>query len=189
VNIACLLLAAGESARFGGCKQLAQIDGVPMLQRSLKTLQPLFAERLYCVLGARSEQLLPLANSYAEVIEHPDWARGMGSSIAAGMHALQAAGEYDGVLIALADQIGLATQDYARLLQALDGERIVAAEYAGRHAVPAIFPRSLFTELATLDGDSGGRNLLRQHAGSLIGVPMPAAQWDVDTPSDLQRTQ
>ena len=35
-RLAVLIMAAGESRRFGSCKLLADIDGKPMLQRSME---------------------------------------------------------------------------------------------------------------------------------------------------------
>ena len=62
---------------------------------------------------------------------------------------------------------------------------IAAALYSGTVGVPAIFPRSLFPELAQLRGDAGARVLLRRNAARVVRVPMPSAAIDVDTPEDL----
>jgi molybdenum cofactor cytidylyltransferase len=51
--------------------------------------------------------------------------------------------------------------------------------------VPAIFPRTMFRELAQLRGDVGARALLRRNADRVVRVPMPSAAVDVDTPEDL----
>ena len=127
MRIAGLLLAAGGGTRFGGRKQLAAIDGRPLLRRSLETLAPVFGADLYAVLGAFRDEIRPLAADLARVIENAHWRQGLGSSIAVGVEAIRSRERYDGILIALADQVALQSDDYARLLQHFDGIRPAAA--------------------------------------------------------------
>jgi molybdenum cofactor cytidylyltransferase len=51
--------------------------------------------------------------------------------------------------------------------------------------VPAIFPRSCFTELSQLRGDRGAQMLLKRHTDRVTRVPMMSAATDIDTPEDL----
>ena len=64
-------------------------------------------------------------------------------------------------------------------------DHIVAALYDDTIGVPAIFPADLFRELAELTGDRGARVLLSRYPERVIGVPMPSAAQDIDTPGDL----
>jgi len=187
MRIACLLLAAGSSSRFGGCKQLAPIDGKPLLVHSLERLAPLFDDSLFTVLGAAREQIRPHAARLSRVIEHRRWRDGIGSSIARGVAAIEAQLECDAILIALADQPRLGSDDYRRLVEHFDGERIVAAGYCGRAGVPAIFPAERFAMLKRLDGDRGARILLDELRDDIVSVPMPAAADDIDTLEDLRQ--
>ena len=88
-----------------------------------------------------------------------------------------------GVLIALADQYRLTTEDYTGLVERFSGERIVAAEYAGSAGVPAIFPCDRYPLLEQLRGERGAKPILQQLATELVTVPMPAAEHDIDTPA------
>jgi molybdenum cofactor cytidylyltransferase len=80
----------------------------------------------------------------------------------------------------------------ARLLQQLaeawyGGARLAAPLVEGElRGAPALFDRSLWPELYQVEGDMGGRGVLRAHAGQVHTIPAPAA-WlrDVDTPEDL----
>ncbi len=184
MKVACLLMAAGAGSRFGGRKQLAEIAGAPMIQHTLTRLLPIFGGDLYAVIGAYREEVRPLVSPYARVIEHPGWDQGLGSSIALGVRQIRPS-NYDGVLIALADQVSISTKDYAALLAQFDGTAIVAAQYAKKFAVPALFPACCFDDLSRLQGDKGARQLLQAPRLPLIGVPMPQAQEDIDRASDL----
>ena len=189
MRLACLLLAAGGGVRFGGPKQLAPVAGKALLRHGLDALTPLFGEDLYVVLGARWEKVEPLVAPPARVIVNPRWRDGLGSSISHGLRAVRARGEYRGLLIALADQVRLGQRDFAGLIERFDGERIVAARYAGAPGVPAIFPAALFDRLQRLDGDSGARAMLREMAEELVTVPLPQAEHDIDTPDDIGRAR
>jgi molybdenum cofactor cytidylyltransferase len=50
-----------------------------------------------------------------------------------------------------------------------------------------VFPVDLFDELAQLQGDRGARTLLSRHPGRVVGVSMPSAALDIDTPADIPR--
>ncbi len=186
MRIAGLLLAAGGGSRFGDCKQLAIIDGRPMVRRCLERLAPAVGEDLYIVIGSQRDRIRPVVADLARVIEFPDWRRGLGASIAHGIETVAAGDCYDGILIALADQPYIATAQYRQLLTRFDGERAVAAFYADSYGVPAIFPRSMFAGLRKLEGDRGAKALLKAVPDVIAGVEMTAAARDVDYPRDLE---
>ena len=186
-NLHVILLAAGSSTRFGSPKQLADIAGRPMLARALDTVTQL--ERRHAVtvvLGANVERLEPLVRAAsAHVAFNPDHASGLASSIRVGL--AQAPVDARGALIVLADQVAVTADDLRRLVALWEQQpdRIVAAQYADTTGVPAIFPVDLFREMAELQGDRGARELLARHPDRVIGVPMPSAAQDIDTPADL----
>jgi xanthine/CO dehydrogenase XdhC/CoxF family maturation factor/CTP:molybdopterin cytidylyltransferase MocA len=181
-----MLLAAGSSSRFGSPKQLADIAGRPMLARVLETMSQL--ERRHAVtvvLGANAERLEPLVHAAsAHVAFNPDHASGLASSIRVGL--AQAPVDARGALIALADQVAVTADDLRQLIARWEQQpdRIVAAQYADTTGVPAIFPVDLFQELAELQGDRGARAVLARYPERVIGVPMPSAAQDIDTPAD-----
>jgi molybdenum cofactor cytidylyltransferase len=186
-NLHVMLLAAGSSSRFGSPKQLADIAGRPMLARVLDTMSQLERRHaLTVVLGANAEQLEPLVRAAsAQVALNPDHASGLASSIRVGL--AQAPVDARGALIALADQVAVTADDLRQLVARWEQQpdHIVAAQYADTTGVPAIFPVDLFRELAELQGDRGARAVLARHPERVIGVPMPSAAQDIDTPADL----
>lgn len=184
-----VLLAAGSSTRFGSPKQLAAVGGRPMLLRVLDALLELEGrDAITVVLGANADRLEPLVRHVSvNVVFNPDYAQGMAGSIRAGLAAAPAASR--GVLIALADQVAVTSDDLRQLVTCWQQQpdRIVAAQYTATTGAPAIFPSELFGELAALQGDRGARALLSLHADRVVAVPMPSAALDVDTPADLAR--
>ena len=185
MRLACLVLAAGEGARFGGPKQLALLRGRPVLRHVLDELVPLFGADLYVVLGAYCEDVAGCIDGVCRVIRHPGWRQGLGSSIAAGVRGLPGEHGYQGVMLVLGDQVMIKRGGYYSLIERFDGSRIVASRYAGRRGVPAIFPSGMFGALARLNGEFGARELLRGDVHEIVSVPLADASRDIDTPADL----
>lgn len=181
-----LLLAAGASTRFGSPKQLVRVAGRPLLHAAVTRAAEVTGNALIVVLGAGASELAPLLrHSPGSVVINQEWREGLASSIRAGVARLPPT--CDGVLLLLADQAAVTTDDLKRLAGTWrkQPQCIAAALYAGITGVPAVFPRSLFRELAELRGDVGARALLRRNADRVVRVPMPGAALDIDTPEDL----
>jgi molybdenum cofactor cytidylyltransferase len=185
-HIHVVVLAAGASTRFGSAKQLVRINGRPLMLSAVSRAVELAGHSVTVVLGAHAAELTPLLrHSPASVAINREWSEGIASSIRAGLaHAPDTA---DGVLIALADQAAVTTDDLRRLagIWRRDPASIATAQYAGGVGVPAIFPRWCFRELGELRGDRGAQLLLHRHVDRLARVHMPSAELDIDRPEDL----
>lgn len=185
-HIHVVVLAAGASTRFGSAKQLVRVNGRPLMLSVVSRAVELAGHSVTVVLGANAGELAPLLrHSPASVAVNRDWQEGIASSIREGLsHAPATA---DGVLIALADQAAVTTEDFRRLagIWRRDPASIATAQYAGAVGVPAIFPRWCFRELNELRGDRGAQVLLQRHVDRLVRLPMPGAELDIDRPEDL----
>ncbi|WP_245829946.1 nucleotidyltransferase family protein [Thalassospira alkalitolerans] len=187
MKIAGLILAAGESTRFGGRKQLAKIDGKPMLGHAIDQLSPIFGDDLFVVLGAFRDEITSIIGDQAKIIANDNWQFGMGSSIACGIAGICANGTYDGVMIALGDQVGLQGRDYKKLISAFNGSHIIASRYNEMNGVPAAFPATCFPELAMLGSHRGAQQLLNSGSHDISAIAMPNAALDIDTRDDLKQ--
>jgi len=179
--IEVLILAAGAASRFGSAKQLISHHGKPLLQHSIDKANEVCPGRVSVVLGANHQQI-ETQISDVKVILNNHWQQGLGASIAAGVANIDP--QSDGLLILLADQIALTTEDLKLLLKAFDGSNTVSAYYAGRRGVPALFPRSLYADLKLLSGDSGAKVVLQRGDINLVEIDLPQASMDIDTPDD-----
>ncbi len=188
-----LILAAGSASRFGSCKLLADWQGQPLISASINAANVLKPEKMIIVGGVFYSQLkespliaAQLNSGSVELLEFCDWQLGMGHSLAFGVSQLP---NNNPVLILLGDQPLISTQDLQNLYSAWSAEptKIACASFANTLGVPAIFPARLKTELLTCTGDRGAKLLLTRHANELIKVPMPSAEYDIDTPTDFER--
>ena len=183
-----VILAAGASSRMGQAKQLLEVEGELLLHRIIRIGQEAGFSPLIVVTGARQETIAPhLEGLPVQQAHNPDWATGMGSSVAVGLGA--ALGLSPG---APAAGFVLTDQPYvsAALLRGmkarlLDTEAVgIAATYQQTLGVPAIFRAVLYPELRQLNGQKGAKPLLQKYADELIAYPFPQGHIDLDTPAD-----
>jgi molybdenum cofactor cytidylyltransferase len=186
LTVGGLVLAAGASSRFdGGPKQLASLDGRPLLEHVLIAMAAAPLDRVVVVLGAHADAVserVPLHG--AEAVVCADWAAGLAASLQAGVAALD---DCEAVAVALGDQPRISSQAVARVVsQRGRDELAVRATYGGVPGHPVLLERTLLSRVDSLRGESGARDLLhgvpiREVACDGLGSPD-----DVDTPAELQ---
>ena len=188
-----VLLAAGESRRYGGIKQLADIDGEPMVRRAALAALACNAP-VIVVVGAHGDLVsAALADLPLLVVNHPSWSDGMGSSLAAGVRAAQQSfPRSSGVLVCVADQPLMTAQWLVTLLHRHQSapSLIFAVEHQGIAGPPVLFPRDCFDTLMHWSGTRGASALLEREAFRVERLVAPDGDgMDVDTPEDLQRAR
>lgn len=187
-KIFAVVLAAGSASRFGSTKQLAEFDGVPLVQRALDVAAEVCGDNTVLVLGhdwkAVADACAPLAGF---IVINDEYANGLGSSIARAMQSVRDV--TDAVIVLLADQALVSGEHLQALCAAWSGanDEIVATAYADTFGVPALFARGCFKDLADLQGDAGARQLMTDRRFRLKKIVFEPAAVDVDTPDDLKR--
>jgi molybdenum cofactor cytidylyltransferase len=189
-NVAALVLAAGQSARMGGAnKLLAEVDGVPMVLRTVNAALASKAASVTVVLGHEAEKIEALlAGRRIDIVRNPRFAQGMSTSLRAGLAALPA--EAEAAVVLLADMPRVSAVHVDRLIDAFEAKRpaIVVPQRDGRRGNPILWPREFFAQMQAVAGDQGARGLLEAHAPRVRTVDMDddAIHADVDTPADLK---
>ncbi|WP_185982746.1 NTP transferase domain-containing protein [Aureimonas mangrovi] len=187
--VAALVLAAGRSSRMGAAnKLLATFDGVPLIRRSVETALASRAASVTVVVGHRADEMrAALEGLRVEVIDNPDYAEGLSTSLVAGFRA----SEGDGVLVMLADQPALTPAHLDAMIEAFApaGEgSIVLATDDGRRRNPVLLSRSFAESVETLTGDVGARGIVAANGELVREVEIgAAASLDVDTPEAMAR--
>jgi CTP:molybdopterin cytidylyltransferase MocA len=174
---------------MGAAKQLLQLEGKPLIARSVDAVLGSRARPVVVVLGADSEKIqAALGDRPVVAVFNPDWPSGLASSIRAGLAALLAADPgLDAALLAPCDQPGLSSEAIARLTAfQRDTGRIAAARYSGRNGAPAVFGRGHFAALQALSGDEGARKLINGDPEIVAALDLPEFAFDLDTPADCQ---
>jgi len=183
MSIAGLVLAAGESRRLGRPKALVEVGGETLLARAVRVLREGGCADVLVVSGDT-----PLVVPGARMLDNPDWATGMGSSLRVGLTAIERA---DAVVIMVVDTPGIGPDVVRRLRRAhRDGATVVVATYAGQQRNPVLLARRHWAEVLELAvGDLGARAFLTAHPELVRQVECGdiADPADIDTPDDLVR--
>ena len=198
-NVFAIVPAAGRSRRMGRCKQLLEIDGVPMLLGIVQQLIASHVSGIAIVIRPEIEEGLrtrPLADRRLHVVFAYNQAAGaeMIDSVRIGIQTWQqrdSSAASDGLLVCPADHPGITAADFNACIAAFQSEphRIIIASRNGRRGHPIIFPASLAAAVQSPACDNGLNALPRDHAELVREVPCdsPAVLTDLDTPDDLPR--
>lgn len=190
-QVAAIIIAAGSSSRLGQPKQLLVLKGETLLQRAIRVAKEAGASPVVVVLGAHREQIeSQVDHSAVRIVHNLRWEEGMGTSIRAGLHALEEqAPNAAGVLLMVCDQPAVTSEHLIRMLDAFRQHpaATIASVYASRRGVPAIFPQQAFVDLLALRGDRGARGLLLGRDRTVTEIPLEGGEMDIDRPEDLAR--
>jgi len=187
--VAAIVLAAGESRRFGQPKQLLSVGDKTMLQHVVDIALDSPLDQVIVVLGCRAAEIgESIAGRPVQVVVNQEWKLGLSSSVQAGLSAVKP--EVDAAVFVLADQPGVTTEVMAKLVERYRETcaAIVIPTHQSRRGNPVLFDHSLFAELMEVKGDQGGRQLIAEHRDELeeIEVQTEAIFTDIDTPDDYQ---
>jgi CTP:molybdopterin cytidylyltransferase MocA len=188
LRVGVIVLAAGRGSRFGdeAPKTLARLGERPLVAHAVASAKASGLRPLVVVVGCQASEVAAAAGRDVEVIENPDWAEGMSTSLRAGLAAVVADRTVTAMTVALADQPRIGDEAYRRLVLAhADGAELAVATYGGKRGHPVLIGRSYFDEAMRMTGDQGARTLLAKP--EVVEVPCDGTgeATDVDTPADL----
>lgn len=175
---------------MGRAKQLLPFGGTTVLAVVMDSLARSSVDETILVLGCRDEEIrksLPVLP--AKTVLNPSYREGMGSSVACGMHAVGDGA--DAVMIVLGDQPLVDSAIIDRLVQAYreNDKGIVVPLHGKRRGNPVIFDMKYREPLASLRGDRGGRDIVREHSDDVLEVAIEseAVVSDIDEEDEYRR--
>jgi molybdenum cofactor cytidylyltransferase len=185
-----VVLAAGGSTRMGRPKQLAELDGRPLLAHVLAAVDDAPVDRVVVALGGAADEVLDRVElGRAEPLVVEGWAAGMGHVLASAL--ARAGGDWEAVVVLLGDQPLVPGRAVARVVEAwrAGAGPMVTATYDGRPGHPKLFDRRLLPDLLRLTGDTGARDLLAAHPDRVHRVEVGdlGSDADIDVEADLKR--
>ncbi len=190
MDLGIILLAAGSSSRMGTSKLLLDIHGVPLLTYIATIALQSGIGEVVVVLGANeSEHRNAVGHIPVDIVFNPHWERGMGGSIKVGLqHFMARKPSLSSILVMVCDQPLLTSEHLKKLNEKFINSRkpIVASSYSDTSGVPAIFEKSLFTEILSMSDEQGARKIIVAHPDKTINIEFKDGSVDLDTPEDYR---
>ena len=186
--VAMVLLAAGDSRRFGGNKLLAEVDGRLMYRHVADEVNAMpedfFAKKI--VVSQYDEILEDLGREGFETVKNNQSALGISYSVHL---ALEQIPEHYAVCFSVSDQPWLTRETIRGLVTAFrkNTRGMVCASWEGMDGNPVVFSPEYRKELLALSGDVGGRRILMAHPEDVARFVAGSSRElvDVDEKSQL----
>ncbi|MEG0839482.1 MAG: nucleotidyltransferase family protein [Hydrogenoanaerobacterium sp.] len=187
MRLCAIVLAAGLSSRMGEDKLIMDYDGAPLGEYILKNLLYNQKDFSQIIVVGRLPQTEEAAGRYGfTYVKNTQPQLGMGYSLALGVLAAE---NCDGFFVALSDMPLLKHGTVHTLCTAFSKEpqSIAVPICGGKRGNPVIFPSRFRTELSTLSGDYGGREIIKREHEKLLRVQVydVGILRDIDTKKDI----
>ena len=153
----CVILAAGESRRFGSPKSLVEFEGQTLLNKLVMDLSQPDVDKIVVVLGSRAELIKHsiLNHRLLQVVHNKDHNFGQTSSLQCGLrHVLPAS---KGILILPVDFPEILPDTYRKLIDHFKEEEplILVPSFKGRKGHPLLFHSDIKEEYLSLGYEQG----------------------------------
>ena len=187
-RIAAVVLAAGLSSRMGSNKLLAEWRGKPLVRWTVESALESEARPVIVVTGHESAKIeAALKGLDVKIVHNLHYAAGFSASLKAGIRAVP--GNCDGAIVLLGDMPEIAASLIDRMIAAFsppDGRSICVAVHEQRCGNPVLWARRFFSEIETLNGDVGAKELISVHEDVVCDIEADGAVLrDIDTPDAL----
>lgn len=195
-KIGGVILAAGESTRFAGLKQCADIGGQTLLAHVTKQALDCRLNEIVLVLGFKKRDVLRglgdlLNNERLTVVENLEYKRGMSTSLKTGLKVLY--DRTDAIMFILGDQPKVTKELLNKLIDAYKYSNaqlclpMINTSDGKRHGHPIIIGRKLYPELLQIAGDIGAREVVKKYINyaKLVELENDSSQFQINTQNDL----
>ena len=167
VKLAFIMLAAGNSRRFGSNKLMYEVEGKTMYLRTLRQLQKAGAKmqnsRIVVVTQEKYAEIIDAAKEIgAEALINQQPERGISSSMQIGLEHVK---DVDACLFTVADQPWLTAETIIALYDAFQSENkgMACTVWGEKTGNPCIFSKKYYKELMAISGDRGGKQIIKKH--------------------------
>jgi molybdenum cofactor cytidylyltransferase len=195
VSVGAVLLAAGAGSRLGGKpKCLLELDGTPLVVRQLSALETAGVDQVVVVLGYYAELIEPvIRNLPIKVVVNLNPENGQASSVRLGLQNLS--GAVDSVIIALADQPLIDSEDVSSLIAAyarcgkksMVVPRKITTEGEKKPGNPVMIDAALRDQWLAGDAEMTSRNWRQKYPETVFWFEPLNDHWfiDIDEETDI----
>lgn len=182
-------MGAGKSKRFGSKKLLTSFNGKPLIQHIVEEVIKINFQDI--VLVTQHEELMQLAiNHNICTVKNENVDKGISHSIKLG---IKAGRNCDGYMFLVGDQPFVTQEVMEGMIKAIKKgkHQILYAGYEGRRGNPTLFDSYYKEELLLLEGDSGGKQVMKKYPKKVevYTVSDMKVLEDIDTVEDYRRLE
>lgn len=190
-RIAAIVLAAGKSTRMGSNKLLADLNGRPLIRRTVEAVSSWPVDTIIVVTGHEAEIVAQaLEGLKAALVHNENYTLGLSTSLRQGLEALPK--HADAALVCLGDMPLVEAETVRRLIDAFANPQTVCVPvYKGIRGNPVLWGRAHFAAMAFLSGDRGAKSLMEQFAEHVIEIQTAdeGVMIDADTPEAMAKVK
>ena len=189
-----IILAAGESIRFGKPKQLLRLKNKYLIEWVLDAALESRLKHIILVLGHEHQRILRALGTKAQhprlqVVVNHQYKQGQSVSLQTGL--LKIRDIFPSVMFLVSDQPMLESKtiDY-HLDQFWSSDKdICVPAHQGKRGNPTIFSQKFYSQLQQIQGDMGGRKIIQSHPEFVLQIDIdnPLFFFDIDTPADFNK--
>jgi molybdenum cofactor cytidylyltransferase len=189
-----IILAAGESTRFGRPKQLLQLKARCLVEWVLDAALASELSRIILVLGYAHQKIQKalgkkLRHAKLQIEINPHFQKGQSHSLQAGLSSVIDA--FPAVMFLLADQPLVDAAAINCLLNKFwsADKDICVPTFRGKRGNPSIFSQKFYKHIMKIKGDIGARQIIMTHPERVLEIEIknPLLFSDVDTPEDFEK--
>lgn len=175
-------MASGFSKRMGKDKLLLDINGETLIERVIKAVKESNIEEV--IMTYREDKIKNIGDKYnLNTVYNCNAEEGQSSSIKAGIKAAKL--NADGYMFFVADQPFLSSEVINKIINkfSMDTSMIVVPLYKDKKGNPVIFSSRFKKELLRLEGDIGGKKIIKSNLNRVeyINIDNFSAGQDIDT--------
>lgn len=180
-----IILASGFSKRMKEDKLLMKIDGVKMVERVIESAKKSSLDDILLVY--RKEEVKNIGDKHGiKTIYNPNAHLGQSEGLKLGV---KEADDSEAYMFLVGDQPFINTKLIDKLIFEYKNNQasIIVPYYNGRNGNPTIFPSIYKDELLNVQGDKGGRDIIRNNFSIVRKVHIDDERlgFDIDTPRDF----
>lgn len=179
-----LILAAGFSKRMGEEKLLLEVDGVKLIERVIRECKNSILDEI--ILVYRKKEIKEIGEKYGLInVYNPNAHLGQSESLKQG---IKKSSNPDAYMFIMGDQPFLNRKLINRLIQEYKkgNSTILIPCHNGKNGTPTIFSSIHKEELFKIQGDKGGRDIIKNNPSIVkkVYIHNEIFVLDIDTPED-----
>ena len=180
--ISTILLAAGQSLRMNGENKLTkEINGIPLIERTIKNILASAVDELIIVLGHEKNLLKSIIgiNKKIKFTYNKDFEKGMSSSIKVGLNEISKKSQ--AFFISLGDMPNINQNIYNKLIKSMNGynkklkpihkKEIIIPTFEGQEGNPVLFSKFMKNKIMSIEGDVGAKKIIELNRTKVLNVP------------------